>query len=153
MNSSTAIMAQAHTNRFPCWLPWPPPHPPLHQPQPPPPTSFVQPSTTIATARHTPATATFATVVIITRYYKTMWPNDRFCGQRIWLAVSNWIIFLVESSSFFTLTSSMDTYLHTLRRRRCGSFSAILAYFRTTLKGQRSRSQQESNLGNLSKMA
>ena len=27
--------------------------------------------------------------IILARYYKLMWPNDRMCGEKIWFAVSD----------------------------------------------------------------
>ncbi len=27
--------------------------------------------------------------IIMSRYYKPMWPNDRLCGHRVWFAVSH----------------------------------------------------------------
>ena len=33
--------------------------------------------------------------IILARYYKLMWPNDRWCGQKIWFAVRTLLFFFI----------------------------------------------------------
>ena len=59
-----------------------------------------------------------STALILTKYYKPMWPNDRLCGTKVWLAVSySYCFYKLGLSLSYLVIGHSQFHIHQITRQ------------------------------------